>query len=136
MDTVSKLLNELVHTGKQVRLFYGDKETGRDWGEENYVTGTIGRSTGIKPIHLLINNSRSYGGLAILEDCIVKLMVNKRVVYVHPLYNQPEYVIKNDGQIADLPFEVYANDVITARFNTRNKADRWVAFMTGKRFCK
>ena len=134
--TINEILESLVHTNKRVRLFYGDKETGRDWGEENYVTGTIGRSTGIKPIHLLINNSRSYGGWAILEDCIVKLMVNKRVVYVHPLYNQPEYVIKNDGQITGLPFEVYANGVITARFDSLNKANHWVDFMTGKRFCK
>src|SRR3990172_10334999 len=103
MNTVNELLSELVHTDRCVRLFYGDKETGRDWGEEYDITGTVGRSTGTEPIFLLINNKRCYGGPAILTDSIVRMFVDRREVYVHPLYNQPEYMIKNDGQIAGLP---------------------------------
>ncbi len=42
----SKILEGAIGTGKILRVFYGDPETGRDWGEENDVTGFISRSGG------------------------------------------------------------------------------------------
>ena len=41
-----KVLSSLVHSGRRVRIWYGDTETGRSWNEEYEVTGTIGRSNG------------------------------------------------------------------------------------------
>ena len=56
-----KVLSSLVHSGKRVRIWYGDTETGRSWNVESEVTGTIGRSNGKIAILILIKNSRSYG---------------------------------------------------------------------------
>lgn len=79
---------------EKIRLYYGDKETGRDWCEEYDTRGTVGRSTGAIKIPLLIKTSRSSGGGAILTDCIVKLVVGNRVVYTHPGYNAPVIEVK------------------------------------------
>ena len=78
-------------SSRRLRLYYGDVETGRDWEEVYEVTGYIGRSTGRIKIPLLIHNTRSFGGGAILDHCIVKIEhSNKRtggVLYQHPHYH-------------------------------------------------
>jgi hypothetical protein len=57
----------------RLRLFLGDPETGRDWGEEYDVIGYIGRSGGHIKIPLLLPNATSvYGGASRsshLADC-------------------------------------------------------------------
>jgi len=77
--------------GTRIRFHWGDKETGKDWGDTYDVEGRIGRSTGQIKIPLLINNSRSMGGGAILTDSIVKMRyANKKqggIIYQHPNYH-------------------------------------------------
>ena len=77
------ILSSLVHSGRRVRIWYGDTETGRSWNEEYEVTGTIGRSSGNIKIPLLIKNSRSYGGGSLLDDCIIRIddIHQKRTLY-------------------------------------------------------
>ena len=128
-------LENAMHTEKRVRLFYGDKETGRDWGDENEVAGTIGRSTGTIKIPLILAKRTSPGGPGILVDCIVRLIVNGREVYRHPKYHQPAYTVEAsdlDGYAA----RVDADGKTVARFKTETGAQRWVAFMTGNRMGK
>jgi hypothetical protein len=68
----------------RVVLDYGNVETGESWGEVYDITGRIGRSTGDIKIPLLIHNSRSTGGGAILDHCIIGIKTSKGK---HPLYS-------------------------------------------------
>lgn len=73
----------------RLRFHWGDTETGKDWGDDCDVCGRIGRSTGSSPIPILVYNSRSHGGGAILDHCIVKITTTKgkHVLYQHPKYH-------------------------------------------------
>lgn len=74
---VTQLLEQSRNTRERFVFHYGDVKTGRAWGDSE--TGYIGRSTGEHKIPLLIKNSRSAGGGAILDHCIVKIEVaNKK----------------------------------------------------------
>ena len=57
--------------GYRLRIHYGNPSTGKSWGDTE--TGYIGRSTGPIQIPLIIANSKSSGGRAILIDNIVKI---------------------------------------------------------------
>ena len=57
----------------RIKLDYGKVETGESWGEIFDVTGYVGRSNGGIKIPLLIYNSRSYGGGAILDHSIIQI---------------------------------------------------------------
>lgn len=126
------------HRGERVRLFYGDKQTGVDWGEEYDTMGTIGKSTGHISIPLLINNTRSMGGGALLDDSIVKITVDKRVVYKHPNYSVMSYAVKQGNPTEWGEWYVYRKHPITgkidhsATFKTEEKAYKYVDFMLGK----
>lgn len=115
----------------RIRVFYGNRITGKDWKEKNDVMGVIGRSTGTVKIPLLIKNSSSYGGDAVLDDCIVKITVDKKTVYQHEnyhLYKKSIGLIKSgDG------YEVCIDDEIEARFKTKEKAENYILFLKGER---
>lgn len=74
----------------RIRVHYGDVATGKDWMDVYDVTGKVGRSMGPIKVPLLIHNSRSMGGGAMLDHCIVRIVTSKgkRVLYQHPLYHQ------------------------------------------------
>lgn len=86
---------ELALRGKyRVNIEYGDAETGQAW-DDRRMGGTIGRSTGVMKVPLLIRTSRSYGGEAILTAHIVKISETPggRLLWQHPTYSpyvQPE----------------------------------------------
>jgi len=82
-------LSRVNGNGYRLRFHWGDTETGRDWGDTYHVEGYVGRSGGTSKIPLLIWNSRSYGGGAILDHCIVKIVTarGKRILYQHPTYH-------------------------------------------------
>lgn len=84
-----ELLETLRHDSTRCRFYWGDIETGEDWGDTYGVKGTIGRSTGTVKIPLLIYNARSFGGGAILDDCIVKITTTRgnNLIYQHPKYH-------------------------------------------------
>ena len=69
-------------------LDYGDTETGQSWRETFDIRGSIGRSTGSIKIPLLIKTSRSLGGGAVLDHCLVKITDanTKKILYIHPNY--------------------------------------------------
>jgi hypothetical protein len=69
----------------RVKISFGNTETGSiDWVE----FGRISRSTGEKPIFLLVHNQRSMGGGAISTRCILKIETssnkNYDLFYKHP----------------------------------------------------
>ena len=89
--TPIEVINVLENARKndtRIILDYGHTETGASWGETFDITGYIGRSTGSIKIPILISNSRSNGGGAILDYCIVgiKTSKGKKPLYTHPTY--------------------------------------------------
>src|SRR3990172_8141048 len=102
----------------RIRIFYGDTETGKDWGEEHHVIGTIGHSMGPVKIPILLNSVRSLGGPGILDNSIVKVMIvaDKRVVYQHPQYNLGTLTIKTSDPKGEYPYEVYRDGENIANF--------------------
>jgi hypothetical protein len=109
---LARILSGLIHTDTRVRVFLGDYNTGREWGEEFETVGYIGRSTGTRPIALLVHNKRSLGGGALLDDHILKLVETRarRVLWQHPNFKP---------------------SILTAR-----EAESLRAYMAGERFCK
>ena len=133
-DEVIAILDRALnsHRDYRIRLFYGDTETGLDWLEQYDTTGYVGRSTGSVKIPLLIPRSDSIGGASILDNCIVKITINKRTVYQHKNYHLPELEIKlRRGWQNRIGNEYTVSDV--AAFKTRKAAENWILFMHGDR---
>lgn len=86
-ERVMDILCDYCHTDIRIRIFYGNKKTGNDWCEIYDTIGYVGRSCGEQKIPLLINNKRSFCGGGILTDCILKITVDKQVLYKHPKYH-------------------------------------------------
>lgn len=97
-DAVIRILNNAMTTKERIRIFYGDMETGKDWLEIFDTIGYVGKSCGRIAIPILINNSRSTGGSAILTSNIVKITINKKVVYQHSKYYLPKMEIKEANE--------------------------------------
>lgn len=90
-DTIINIMEKARENRTRLRFHWGNVETGEDWGDIYDVTGYIGRSTGSIKIPLLVHNSRSMGGGAILDHCIVKITTSKGK---QTLYKHPNYFIK------------------------------------------
>lgn len=118
---------------RRFRFWYGDKETGKSWNEENDVCGYVGRSTGTKKIPLLINNCNSYGGGALMTDSIIKIVDTrtKRVLYQHESFNQPEFIVRSYDCAV-----LAENDLHAQGFKNEKQAQRYADFVNGKRMSK
>lgn len=136
-DIVCKILSEAQNRNSRLRIFYGDTKTGKVWLEEYDIIGYIGRSTGLIKIPLLIKNSNSCRGPAILDHCIVRITNNRMDVYKALNYQHPELSIKEENFTKDLPFSVYQKEdnksTCVARFETMQKAQNYIEFMLGNR---
>jgi hypothetical protein len=132
-QAVINALESVRNNKTRVKLFYGDPETGRDWHEENDVTGTIGRSTGSIKIPLLISTSRSMGGGAILTKNIVKIRDTKtgKVLYQNEKYKQPNI------EIVESDMDGYTNNVmIDGELYSRHKTKRSAEMLKSKMMAK
>ena len=137
-EAVIRVLENARQTGTRLRIWYGDRETGRDWLEEWDVIGYIRRSMGPVCIPILIYNTRSYGGSGLLEHCILKIAEtkSKRVLYQAPNYQPPSlttYTPPKSMLDEGYTTAVYRDNVNVANFKTQRKAENYVAFMLGKR---
>jgi len=155
-DTPTKvrtILEQYRKDGGRLKLFYGDRTTGRDWLEENDILGKIGRSTGSMQIPLLIAEGE-YGGPGILDNCIVRIVNadTREELYRQKNYHLPEMEIRSvEGQLASwdaseppkLLTEIgYTHGVWVrekdgkfsnqANFRSFAKAAQYVAFMGGE----
>lgn len=70
-DDLVEILENIRANQWRVVVDYGDVNTGTSWHEIHDTTGRIGRSTGRIKIPLLIYSSRSWGGGALLDNCII-----------------------------------------------------------------
>lgn len=82
-DKIINVLEKCRRNGTRIILDYGDTETGESWNEVYDITGRLGRSTGNVKIPILLHNSRSIGGGAILDHCIIGIKESKggKVLY-------------------------------------------------------
>ena len=136
-----KVLSSLVHSGRRVRIWYGDTETGRSWNVESEFAGTIGRSNGKIAIPILIKNSRSYGG-ALLDDCIIRIddIKEKRTIYRLDNFHVEKLEVEIESG-SEYPYRVMQHKDSgevqnVANFRDSNAALRWIGFMNGDRYCK
>ncbi len=128
-DAVCRALETALNTRSKIKIYYGDIETGRDWKESNDTIGTVGRSTGDIKIPLLIATSRSMGGGAILDHCILKI---KDVRTGHVIYQQDNYKAPK-VEIVPSDMDGYSNNVnIDGELFSRHKTLRSAQMMEKK----
>lgn len=135
-DEVIKILEDSRINKKRIRIFLGDTKTGKDWTESYDTIGRIGRSCGEIKIPILIKNRQSLGGGAILDHCIVKITINKEVVYQHPEYHLPEFEVKEADEALKEKgyfYSVLADGRYDFNCKTKEKAEKWIAFLRGFR---
>ena len=128
------LLKKLTESKQRIRIVYGNTTTGKDWLQEYDVIGSIGKSTGTNQIPLLLSNSRSSGGGAILEDCILKIVdvKSKKVLYQHDKYLAPKF----DIVPSIVRYSVAVDGNVQANFKTIKQAQNYMDFMLCKRMSK
>ena len=136
IDTPSDLVQKLESIRKnrtRVKLHYGDRETGKDWNEENYVTGTIGLSKGTDAYYpLLIDNKRSMGGGHILDHCIIKIKLTtgpRNVIYKAPNYKQSTILLV-DSVIPGYTNALSIDGQIYSNHKTRQSATRLMQLLS------
>jgi hypothetical protein len=81
-DDLVAVLEKVRRKRVRVALIYGDALTGYAW-HDHPDRGTIGRSMGPVKAPLLIKTSRSLGGEAILDHCLLEVRESKggKVLY-------------------------------------------------------
>lgn len=133
-DGVKKALESAYKNNTRIRIHLGDVETGRVWLEEWDVVGYVGRSTGIQKAPLLLRQKNSSGGGAILTHCILRIQETnyKKDLYKAPNYTAPSLDVKHNLGGTDIPFEVFREGELQARFRTEKRAKSYVAFMRGE----
>lgn len=133
-EEVQRILCELCHTEKRIRLFLGGPKTGEVWPEEYDVLGHIGCSRGPVKVPILLRNARSRAGGAILTRCVLGIdRAPGQARYRHPTFNLGAWRVErvNRG-----PWKVLHNGTENAAFKTVEQADRYRLFMLGERWAK
>jgi hypothetical protein len=153
-DAVIRVLEQAREARTRIRVRLGFTEQhedvlsgkavlGRDWLDEFECEGTVGRSMGPQRVPLLINNARSMGGGVVSTDCIVRIIdtKTKRVLYSHPKYHTGNFkIVPVDELVAATVSFRHGGPLLThavtrdgeeqARFETKEKAERWVRKMS------
>lgn len=138
-DKLIDVLEKCIANKTRVRLWYG-YEDGRSWLDEYDMVGRIGYSCGNIKIPILVANSRSYGGGAILTGSIIRI----DDVSTHKTLFQQEnfYVPLMDLRVSE--YDGYAEGVYVkekdgswknyANFKKDGAGLRWIKFMKGERY--
>ena len=136
-EKVKQVLTSCYNRKNRVRIVYGDVTTGKSYLDEDEILGYVGKSTGVKPIPLLINNSRSFGGGSILTGSILKIIdtQSKRVLFQHENCVMP-ILTKEISSHNDYLYDVIYNGELVVRFKTEKQANNYIDFMQCKRMAK
>ncbi|MCD2453631.1 hypothetical protein GO003_024950 [Methylicorpusculum oleiharenae] len=131
-DQVIRLLENLQKCGTEVRIFYGDTQTGQSWHDEFDMVGRIGRSTGSIKIPLIVPKGDS-GGPALLDHCIIRIDTRMETLYQHKKFRVGDMTLAqgNDNQ---LPWEVFIDRALHARFVLNAEATKFMSFLQGNLF--
>jgi hypothetical protein len=128
------VLSECCRQKRRVRVWYGDRKTGESWFEEADTTGRIGHSCGEFKFPLLIPNSRSCGGSALMVGSLIRIddiKARKTLWKVPGYYDKLElFHVKGNR----LPWQVCGRSTTLACFETEEKARRWIDFQQGRRY--
>ena len=139
---VIDVLETARRTNARIRIHYGytttkdGQPTGRDWYEENDVTGTVGRSSGPQKVPIILANSRSTGGGSILDHCIVRIREPAwpaTELYRHPKYSTGRVTLQvvrskvPNGPL--LTVAVLIDGENHAQFEKEKQARYWIAKM-------
>lgn len=131
-DEVRAVLERYRGSNDKLRVFYGDRATGRDWLEESDVVGRVRRSLGPMRVPLLIRAGAN-GGPALLTHCIVRIIgPGCTELYRHPTYHQPPIRL-GPADIPGYTTNAWVNEEVFARFKTEAAANRWLDFIQGRR---
>jgi hypothetical protein len=129
----ARAIEQARRSGHRVRIFYGDRNTGADWAEEFGTIGRIGRSMG--PMHApILIEDQDVGGGSILSQDVLKLvdLDAGRTLYKSANYQIPRYAITPAGEAFEVRRKpVSENTRVSARFETLELAEAYVAFMAG-----
>jgi hypothetical protein len=147
-DEVIRKLSS-VSSSARIRLFFGDTETGYDWGEESSTMGYVGHTTGDHKAPILVATDRSMCG-GIISSSIVKITFASggQLLWKHSNYQEPVFIIREriDGKY-DEGFPYHLSSEYTAavfrqeqdgnfgswaNFRTKNEALNYIDFLTGK----
>ncbi len=131
---VQRALERYRKSGKRVRVFFGDPETGRDWCEEWDVVGQIGRSGGTMKVPLLLPLGENFGP-AIMTSKVLRVMdvATNKDVYRHVKYQVPGLEIEPlaDPELPNHKWAGYRDGELIARFRSNYEAVEWKEFVTG-----
>lgn len=125
------VLEDLIQTRQRVKIYTGDVKTGICWNEEYDTIGHIGRSTGDFKIPLLVYNSRSYGGGALLDHCILKIRDIKtgRILYQADNFIPPVLEIMP----TDMPDKGFTHNlIINGDIYSRHRSERAAKLLYAK----
>ena len=123
-NEVCSILSYANKKRQKIRIFLGSKETGKDWMEAYDIIGYVGKSCGKVSVPLLLIRKDSTGGCAISDNCIVKITIDKKVVYKHPNYHCPIEIRGN---------EIYDTETGTCIFRNPKGVGREFDFLKGIR---
>lgn len=110
----------------RIRIYYGDVKTGICWNEEHDIFGYVGRSSGEIKIPLLVSNSRSYGGCALLDHCILKIRESKgrRVLYQAANFQPPiVQIFEAVENMGEYTHELFINGELYSRHKSLKSAE-------------
>ena len=118
----------------RLHISLGDTANGRDWLDEYGCFGFVGRSMGPSKVPLILPLSRSIGGAAILDHCIVRIRHSSggKVLWQHPSYHHGKIEVRPKVQpvtLEDRPsllVDVLRDGKVQAAFESVAKAMRYV----------
>lgn len=137
-NAVCLILSSANLYGWRIRVFYGDKKTGVCWNDEYDTIGKVGKSTGSTKIPLLVHNSHSTGGGAILDGSIIKIMdvITKEVLYLYPGAKFTKFNAQWDAINGEALVTMEDDKIIYGRCPGMKQARNLAAFMNGERMRK
>lgn len=131
-EPVIETLERVRQDQRKIRLFYGNAQTGQSWFEQYDVIGRIGRSMGPIKVPLLIE-AGEIGGPALLDHCIIRIDTPRKTLYQHGQFRVGEAALVQ-GKRKRLPWEVWIDQIVLARFKERRAAQCYLDFIKGNRF--
>lgn len=126
-DTNIDVINVLERARKnktRLRIYFGDIKTGKNWNEEYNIYGYVGLSKGNKAYFpILVNNSNSFGGSGLMDNCILKIKESKggKILYQSKNFVPSVLEVKESNQDG-YTHSVYVDGAIYSNHTTEKKA--------------